>query len=74
MYMKTLLLALTFLFSFATTPPTDTNVYICDSPNATVYHQNKACSGLQRCKHEIKLVTLADAQNIYGRRACKICY
>ena len=72
--MKTLLLALTFLFSFTAPKLKETNVYICDSPNAIVYHQSKTCSGLQRCKHEVKIVTLADAQNIYGRRACKICY
>jgi len=48
-------------------------VYICNSPGAKVYHSTKDCNGLQKCKHEIKAISIADAQNM-GRRACKICY
>ena len=50
------------------------NVYICDSKGAKVYHSTKNCKGLTNCTHTIKEVAKDDAINKYARRACKICY
>ena len=50
------------------------DVYICNSKTAEVYHATKSCRGLDRCTHEIKAVSKKDAVDVYGRRACKICY
>ena len=69
-----LLSALYFLFSFNIDKSISSNVYICNSPSAKVYHQDRTCRGLQNCKQEINTVSLNDAVKIYGRRACKICY
>jgi hypothetical protein len=69
--MKTFFVILIFLTSFNINPA---SVYICDSETATVYHKTKDCEGLQKCTHEIKLVTRSEAKNTYNRRACKICY
>lgn len=52
----------------------ETNVWICNSEKSVAYHSKKDCRGLNNCKHEIKEVTKTDAMNVYGRRACKICY
>tara|TARA_R110000868_G_scaffold181931_3_gene422888 strand:- start:139 stop:357 length:219 start_codon:yes stop_codon:yes gene_type:complete len=48
----------------------DTTVYICDSKNSKAYHLDKNCFALNNCKHEIKAVSLYDAQNTYGRKLC----
>jgi hypothetical protein len=50
------------------------NVYICNSGTAIVYHKDLRCRGIKSCTHEIKEVSLKEAVNKYGRRACKICY
>ncbi len=47
-----------------------TNVYICLSVNAEVYHYNRNCQGLKRCTHEVKTVTKTEAINKYKRRLC----
>ncbi|HEX5155148.1 MAG TPA: hypothetical protein VFW07_27080 [Parafilimonas sp.] len=76
----TLLLTLTSLLSFHAPAGSSLNkakaeyVYICDSNTAYAYHKTKDCSGLNRCTHEIRKITKADAINEYGRRACKVCY
>ncbi len=36
---------------------TERKVYICESKNATAYHLDKECSGLQRCKSTITQVS-----------------
>ena len=48
------------------------SVYICVSSTAYVYHGSSGCSGLNRCTHEIRKVSVSDAVNKYGRRACRI--
>ncbi|HXU28914.1 MAG TPA: hypothetical protein VN698_16915 [Bacteroidia bacterium] len=72
--MKTLLIAFAFLFSFTTHQTIADDVFICLSPSAKIYHKTKNCGSLQRCKLEIKNVTLKDAIDIYKRTACKICF
>lgn len=39
-------------------------VYICVSPTGKKYHYNLKCSGLQRCTHTIKKVSLSEAQEL----------
>lgn len=39
----------------------DTKVFICKSPNATVYHPKKDCWGLNKCTHKILEVTEDEA-------------
>lgn len=51
--MKTLF-TLVLLFSMNTAERT---VYICTSKNATAYHLDKNCEGLQKCKADITSVT-----------------
>jgi endonuclease YncB( thermonuclease family) len=48
-------------------------VYICDSSGSSVYHLNKNCSVLKRCKANIITTTEAAAIREYGRRADKTC-
>jgi endonuclease G, mitochondrial len=49
------------------------SIYICNSSGATTYHNNRNCSGLNRCKSPIIFITEVGAIN-KGRRKCKICY
>jgi len=51
-----------------------TQVYICVSNTAKVYHQDRDCRGLEACTHTIKKVSETAAINEYKRRACKVCY
>lgn len=51
----------------------ETYVYLCNSSAAYAYHSTTSCKGLSRCNHGIIKVTLSEAVNKYGRRACKIC-
>ncbi len=68
------LIILLFVFTIFTSFKGDTDkVYICDNGNTEVYHIKKTCSALQRCKHEIITVTLKEAIDKYGKRACKTC-
>ncbi|HLU86113.1 MAG TPA: hypothetical protein VKZ44_00050 [Taishania sp.] len=60
--MKALLLISGLLLS-TISGTNNTDVYICVSPNAKKYHQTKNCSGLQRCTHEIRKVTLKEAKD-----------
>jgi hypothetical protein len=46
------------------------SVYICVSKNSKVYHLDEECFALKNCKHEIKAVSLEEAQDAYGRRLC----
>ena len=57
--MKPLLFTLSLLLANASIG-NDTNVYICVSKNAKVYHIDKDCHGLARCTHEVRKVTLSE--------------
>lgn len=51
----------------------ETQVYVCDSRSAYVYHLSRSCRGLIRCTHGLLKMGLSEAKNNYGRRDCKIC-
>lgn len=51
----------------------ETQVYVCDSRSAYVYHLSRSCRGLSRCTHGVIKMGVSEAKNNYGRRACKIC-
>jgi len=70
--MKVLISFLLFT-CFAFAKPAST-VFICDSKGAKAYHSSKTCSGIKKCTHEIREITLKEATDIYNRVACKICY
>ena len=36
-------------------------VFICDSATAEVYHLDEKYQGLQKCKHEIKKISIEEA-------------
>lgn len=48
-------------------------VYLCDSSGSAVYHVDKSCSVLKRCKAEVLTVTEAAAIREFGRRLDKTC-
>ena len=48
-------------------------VYLCNSSGSAVYHSDKSCSVLKRCKSDVLIVTEASAISEYGRRADKTC-
>ena len=48
-------------------------VYLCNSRGSKVYHYNRNCSSLKRCKQDMLTVTEAVAIRQYGRRADKSC-
>ena len=54
-------------------PRQEEKVYICVSKNAKRYHCDRDCRGLQNCKHEIRIVTIKEAQE-RGLTPCKVCY
>ena len=58
--MKTILLA-TLLYFFSGVQTPQSNVYICDSPSAKKFHLVNKCNGLNRCSHEIKEMSKAEA-------------
>ena len=65
------MMAILTLLSFTSyTSLGDTTVYICVT--GKVYHSNKDCRGLKNSTHEIKEISLSEAQKT--RRPCKICY
>lgn len=76
--MKYLLLSLLPLFLSSSdckvTAKEDTQkvVYICTGSYAKRYHSNKYCSGLNRCRGEIKAVPLSRAK-AQGRTDCRKC-
>jgi hypothetical protein len=49
------------------------SVLICDSENAYAYHA-KWCTGLKRCTHQVKKVTLSEAKRLGFEKACGYCY
>lgn len=48
-------------------------VYLCNSSGSAVYHPDKTCSVLKRCKADVITVTEAVAIREYDRRADKTC-
>jgi hypothetical protein len=52
--------------------PTDT-VYVCMSKSSVAYHSSDNCAGLNRCTHEVKSMSAAQAAEL-GKRACQKCY
>jgi len=56
-----------------TTAATESAVYVCMSKGSVAYHNSDRCSGLNRCTHTVKAMSVADAQDL-GKRACQKCY
>ncbi|WP_439881847.1 thermonuclease family protein [Pontibacter sp. MBLB2868] len=52
---------------------TKRTVYLCNSSGSAVYHTDKNCSVLKRCKADVLTVTEAAAIREYGRRIDKTC-
>ena len=52
---------------------TKRTVYLCNSSGSEVYHFEKDCSSLKRCKSEVLAVTEAAAIREYDRRLDKTC-
>ena len=68
--LKALILILLALIVSIPVTQSDTTVYICVSKSSKAYHLDKDCFALNNCKHEIRAVSLYDAQNSYERRLC----
>lgn len=49
-------------------------VWICTGRGAFAYHLKSNCRGLNRCKSEIKNITLLDAITQWHRDKCRNCY
>jgi hypothetical protein len=69
--MKKFIALVSIVVLCAFTPSTD--VYVCVSTTSVAYHSNKSCTGLSRCTHEIKAMSVDDAVKM-GKRPCHICY
>ncbi|MBK0370082.1 hypothetical protein [Flavobacterium agrisoli] len=61
--MKSVLLSLLFIFYIPNYRASE--VYICGAKGANKYHYSERCRGLSACSHEVKKVTLKEAQG-YG--------
>jgi hypothetical protein len=48
-------------------------VYVCVSKSSVAYHSRDNCAGLNRCSHEVRAMSVTDAQQL-GKRACRKCY
>ena len=70
-FMKKFIAIISILFLCAFTPAG--NVYVCVSNTSVAYHSNRNCTGLSRCTHEIKAMSIDDAVKM-GKRQCHICY
>ena len=51
----------------------ETYVCIFTGEYAYSYHSKNTCSGLKRCKADIKKVTISQAKQL-GRKPCQKCY
>ena len=69
LFSVTLLMGMSFI-SCGSSESKD-SVYICVTGH--VYHATKSCRGLRKATHEINAVSIDEAINDYGRRACKVC-
>jgi hypothetical protein len=78
-----LLLATTASFSSSSAPSvrivvvspvkaTET-VYVCMSKSSVAYHSRDNCASINRCTHEVKQMSAAEAQKL-GKRTCQKCY
>ena len=68
-----IVLTLLLIVLFATCAGNQEKIFICSSPNAKTYHNNKNCGGLNQCSYEINTATIEEAHK-FGRRKCKRCY
>jgi len=50
------------------------SVYICLGKYSHAFHRNNFCKGLRNCKAKLIYISLSDAVNKYGRKACGYCY
>lgn len=66
--MKKIVILLSILL-FTSFNSVESDVYICGPKGAKKYHFSKTCRGLSNCKHEIKKVTLKEADN-FGLTLC----
>jgi hypothetical protein len=57
----------------ARTTHTTETVYVCMSKGSVAYHSSSDCAGLNRCTHEVKSLSTAQATEL-GKRACQKCY
>lgn len=58
------------LMGFLTTSNQSSDVYICVSKTASKYHLSSMCKGLKECTHEIKKVTLKEANQLGYKKQC----
>lgn len=63
------LITISLLFIITTFNNLDTNVYICGPTGAKKYHYTNSCRGLNNCRHELKKVSVKQAQD-YGLTLC----
>ena len=68
-----LVLAVALYFGVSSAPVGSDSVYVCYSGTSVAYHRTSGCNGLGRCTHEVKQMSVADAQS-NGKRACRKCY
>ncbi len=68
--MKLAVITAVLLMSCVSASNSEKEVYICVSKSAEVYHLKKDCHGLNRCTHEVKVVSLQSAKETYKRRLC----
>lgn len=62
-----LLLTTSLLFLFA---GTDQKVYICDNGKTNVYHVNRLCPRLEKCKYKTATMSMSSAKS-QGMTKCK---
>lgn len=60
--MKKIVILFSFIF-FTSFSKTVGNVYVCQSKDATKYHYNPTCRGLNACKHIIVKKSIEEAKS-----------
>ena len=68
------LLFVTATFNYGAHGNSGQMVYICIGSTAYAYHKNLNCKGLNRCKAQIKRVTLSEAYIMGRNKPCGYCY
>ncbi len=68
--MAKLVLFLILMFPVEFSNSSDKKVYVCISPNEKVYHYDKGCASLLRCKQDIIEIPKLDAIGKYKRVLC----
>ena len=56
-----------------TTPILSPAVYMCDNGRTIVYHSNTGCPAMQRCTHQVRVLSVSEAKTS-GHRECLKCY